>query len=204
MVVSGLNAKFFYEHAGVIPQNVNFAIKAAYLRALVESLPEDLFFSRRNVLGSLVLEKQIAVVTPFVVSVAVKTVETRPTPEAAPPASTEVPRPSLHGNYAPFRGQATVRYTKPVTRHQGDVVVTRISVMNVSNAPIERLTIDETWYDKRGNLLPGGRAVLNRLDPGEAATMTIQTPFDGRMSKNNYNFTHANGTVRPIAAASLP
>jgi hypothetical protein len=39
IVVSGLNAKFLYEQAGIIPQNVNFAIKSIYLKNLISMLP---------------------------------------------------------------------------------------------------------------------------------------------------------------------
>src|SRR5207237_7358603 len=73
VVVSGLNAKFFYERAEVIPQNVNFAIKATYLKALVESVQDDLLANRHNVLAGLPLEKQAEAVAPFVVSVIAKT-----------------------------------------------------------------------------------------------------------------------------------
>jgi len=39
VVVSGLNAEYFYENAGIIPQNVNFAVKAGFLKNLIEMLP---------------------------------------------------------------------------------------------------------------------------------------------------------------------
>ena len=42
IVVSGLNAQFFYENAGIIPQNMNFAIKVSYLDNLLALLPEPL------------------------------------------------------------------------------------------------------------------------------------------------------------------
>ena len=65
------------------------------------------------------------------------------------------------------------------------------------NAPLLRLTIDETWYDKAGGLVTGGKGVVNRIEPGEVATVKIETPFNAKMSANNYNFSHANGTVKP-------
>ena len=41
VVVSSLSAKyFFYDNAGIIPQNVNFAIKISYLRNIFSMLPE--------------------------------------------------------------------------------------------------------------------------------------------------------------------
>jgi len=38
---------------------------------------------------------------------------------------------------------------------------------------------------------------VNRIEPGEVATVKIETPFNAKMSANNYNFSHANGTVKP-------
>jgi hypothetical protein len=99
----------------------------------------------------------------------------------------------------PFKGQAEVDFTKPKTAQSKDhkMVITTIEVKNNMNAPLLRLTVDETWYDKAGGLVTGGKGVVNRLEPGEVATIKIETPYDAKMSANNYNFSHANGTVKP-------
>ena len=97
----------------------------------------------------------------------------------------------------PFKGQADVDFTKPVTKNNKGMVTTTIQVKNSTNAPLLRLTIDETWYDDKGGLVTGGKGVINRLEPGEVGTVKIETPFDPKMKANNYNFTHANGTVKP-------
>ena len=97
----------------------------------------------------------------------------------------------------PFTGQAEVDFTKLVTMRDMDMVVTTLQVKNNMNAPLLRLTIDETWYDKAGGLVTGGKGVVNRIEPGEVATVKIETPFNAKMSANNYNFSHANGTVKP-------
>ena len=97
----------------------------------------------------------------------------------------------------PFKGQADVDFTKPVTKNNKGMVTTTIQVKNSTNAPLLRLTVDETWYDDKGGLVTGGKGVINRLEPGEVGTVKIETPFDPKMKANNYNFTHANGTVKP-------
>jgi hypothetical protein len=99
----------------------------------------------------------------------------------------------------PFKGQAEVDFTKPKTTQSKDhkMVITTIEVKNNMNAPLLRLTIDETWYDDKGGLVTGGKGVISRLEPGEVGTIKIETPFDPKMKANNYNFTHANGTVKP-------
>ena len=104
----------------------------------------------------------------------------------------------------PAQGQVEVDYTKPVTKRDKEMVVTKIQVRNTSKAPIARLTVDETWYDKGGSLVTGSKGIINGLlQPNEVQTVEIRTPFDAKMSANNYNFTHANGTVKVHAVKSL-
>jgi len=102
-----------------------------------------------------------------------------------------------------FKGQAELDYTKPVTKRDKDMVVTTIMVKNNAVGPLLRLTIDETWYDAGGGLVTGGKGVVARLEPGEVATVKIETPFNAKMKANNYNFTHANGTIKPHAVPKL-
>lgn len=98
-----------------------------------------------------------------------------------------------------FKGQADLDYTKPVTKNEKGMVVTTILVKNNASGPLLRLVIDETWYDAAGGLVTGGKGVVNRLEPGEVATVKIETPYNPKMKANNYNFTHANGTIKPHA-----
>jgi len=106
----------------------------------------------------------------------------------------------------PLRGEAIVEFTQPVTKKdlKTNMVITKITVRNASNAPIPRLTIDETWYDKGGALVTGGKGVINGLlQPGEVKTVEIETPYNAKMNSNSWNFSHANGTVKPKKVKSL-
>jgi hypothetical protein len=103
----------------------------------------------------------------------------------------------------PFKGQAELDYTKPVTKNEKGMVTTTIVVRNNAAGPLLRLTVDETWYDAGGGLVTGGKGVVGRLEPGEIATVKIETPFNPKMKANNYNFTHANGTIKPHAVTKL-
>jgi len=102
-----------------------------------------------------------------------------------------------------FKGQAELDYTKPVTKNEKGMVTTTIMVRNNANGPLLRLTIDETWYDAAGGLVTGGKGVVSRLEPGEVATVKIETPYNAKMKANNYNFSHANGTIKPHAVPKL-
>ncbi len=104
----------------------------------------------------------------------------------------------------PIKGEALIEYTQPSTKREKDLVVTRIVVRNASLSPVPRLTISETWYDKDGAIVMGGKGMINGLlQPGEIQTITIETPYNAKMKANNYNFSHANGNVKPQKVAKL-
>jgi len=104
----------------------------------------------------------------------------------------------------PIRGEATIDIVKSPTKREGTTLVTKIQVKNTSSAPIPRLTVDETWYDKKNNLIPGGKAVINGLlQPGEIQTMEVRTPVNPNMASSMLQFSHANGTVKTHATSSF-
>lgn len=106
----------------------------------------------------------------------------------------------------PVRGEALVEFVQPVTRPLPgkSQVQTLIKVRNASLAPIARLKVDETWYDKGGAIVAGGKGVINGLlQPGEIQTITILTPYSPKMSSNNWNFSHANGAVKVAKVKTL-
>ena len=122
------------------------------------------------------------------------------TPPAAPAGQPQAPemKTVLAGKKftPPIRGAAEVDFVRSPTKREGGTLVTRIQVKNASNAPIARLTIDETWYDKNNNLIPGGKGVVNGLlQPGEVQTLEIRTPVNAAMSTSMLQFSHANGPV---------
>src|SRR5262245_9244407 len=106
----------------------------------------------------------------------------------------------------PIREEAAVHYMQPVTKAipgQNNVQTT-VKVRNASTAPIARLSITETWYDKGGAIVAGGKGTIpGLLQPGEIQTIVIETPYNKAMSSNNWNFTHANGAVKPAKVKTL-
>ena len=106
----------------------------------------------------------------------------------------------------PVKGEATIDFTQPVTKALPgkNLVQTVIKVKNSTASPIARLQVAETWYDGAGAIIAGGRGVINGLlQPGEVQTITIETPYNAKMKSNNWNFTHANGTVKPTKVKTL-
>jgi hypothetical protein len=129
-------------------------------------------------------------------------------PPSTPPSNSEPLKPVLAGKkiVPPVRGEANVEFTQPVTKAiQGqNKVRTTINVRNNMTAPIARLQVTETWYDKSGAIVAGGKGVINGLlQPGEIQTITIETPYNPKMSSNAWNFSHANGTVKTSKVKTL-
>lgn len=71
IVVSSLNAKYFYDNIGIIPQNVSFAIKSSYLKNIVSLLPNgEISINRANPnLQQKNLEELIEDIRPYVVQI---------------------------------------------------------------------------------------------------------------------------------------
>jgi hypothetical protein len=104
----------------------------------------------------------------------------------------------------PVKGEAELEYTSPVTTRSGDNIVTKITVRNISPAPIARLQITETFYDKGGTVLASGRTAINGLlQPQEIQTLTIQTPLKSGVGGDKIAFRHANGDVKPHKVQKL-
>jgi hypothetical protein len=104
----------------------------------------------------------------------------------------------------PLKGAADIEFTSPATKKEKDTVVTTFQVKNVSKAPIARFTVDETWYDDKGSVVSGGKGVIPLLQPNEVQTMRIESGYNPKMKSNNFNFSHANGTVpKPKKVAKL-
>lgn len=104
----------------------------------------------------------------------------------------------------PIKGQAEIDFTTPVTKRNGDVVVTNIKVKNTSASPIARLSISETWFDKGQAQVASSSGSLDKaLNPGAVETVTIQTPWSAKMNGNSWQFSHANGTIKPRRVAKI-
>ena len=77
----------------------------------------------------------------------------------APVAFAQTPAPAAQAAprklISPFRGDATVEYTKPVTKRVGPNIVTTMTIKNTSPGPLAGFRLEESWSDKTGNLAGG-------------------------------------------------
>jgi hypothetical protein len=125
---------------------------------------------------------------------------------AAPRPSDEGAAPKAPSRLvAPFRGQAEIWFTKPVTKRVGNMVVTTIRVQNATNAPIAGLKVDEFWYDAKGEPVTGAKTFRypRPLQPQEIIDVVLEVPSHPQMSRNQYKFEHANGTIKPVSKPKL-
>lgn len=126
------------------------------------------------------------------------------------PAATEQAKPAtppaVPAKFVPpVRGLAEVALTKPVTKRVGNEIVTTITVKNTSTThSIVGLKVDEFWYDKAGEPLTGDTFRHGKpLQPGEIVEVTLRTPVNPKMDRNQYLFVHANGDIKTTVVPKL-
>lgn len=126
------------------------------------------------------------------------------TPSTTAPAAPATPA-AKQKWVAPVKGMAEIGYTKPVTKVVGNEIVTTIRIQNLSIGSIALLRVDENWYDKGNNPI-GGATYRHRkpLMPGEIIDITLKSPKNPAMNSNQYQFSHANGQIKPKVLAKIP
>jgi len=152
------------------------------------------------------LQKLLLVALAGVAMVVSSAAAQAPKPAAAAPAGqAPAAKPRLA---APVRGVAQLGYTKPVVK-RGTIggkafIITTIQVKNLATGAIAGLKVDEFWYDKAGNPVTGDNYRHPRpLQPGEVITITLETPSNPAMNRNQYNFSHANGEIKATLQPKL-
>jgi hypothetical protein len=127
-----------------------------------------------------------------------------PSPSSGP-ADADQTAPAADRPYVPLmRGPAELAYVKPVTTVENSLVVTVFKIRNRSPGAIAGLKLEEFWWDKAGNPVTGSSTRMKtRLEPGEVATLTLETPKKAGMYQCNYRFSHANGPIKAVVVASL-
>jgi hypothetical protein len=130
--------------------------------------------------------------------------QAKPQAKPAAPAASQ-PAPAATGKPAPpVRGQAELGYTRPVSKRDGQTIVTTIKVKNLSTGSIAGLKVDEFWYDKGGDPVTGDTFRYRKpLQPGEVIEVTLRTPVNPKMDRNQYKFEHLNGSIKTTLLPKL-
>jgi hypothetical protein len=114
-----------------------------------------------------------------------------------PPAATKF--------VTPLKGEALVEILAPQAKYEGNLLVTKFKMKNVSAGPIAGLKVDEYWYNKKGDTVSGAQTfrVPKPLMPGEIIEVVLRSPKHPEMARNIYMFAHANGKVKPTKVAKF-
>jgi len=114
------------------------------------------------------------------------------------PAATAGTPPTRAKWVPPVKGIAEIGYLQPKTKVVGKEVVTKIKIKNLSMGSIALLRVDEYWYDKDRNMLPGDMQRWKKpFLPGEVIEIELRVPHNPKFHQNTYKFTHANGQCKP-------
>lgn len=106
---------------------------------------------------------------------------------------------------APVRGDASVEITAPNTRIVGNDVVTTFRVKNVATGPIAGFRVQENWFNKNNEALSGDEYRHPRpFQVNEVIEVRLTVPR-GRVvgARNQYQFSHANGAIKPRSVKTL-
>ena len=124
---------------------------------------------------------------------------------ASPEPQTEASGIEKPRRVPPIRGEAELGYTTPVTRNTNKEIITVIKVKNLSTTnSIVGLKVDEYWYDREGNPVSGDQFRHRQpLLPEEVIEVTLRTPVNSNMDRNQYQFEHANGSIKTTLVPSL-
>jgi hypothetical protein len=120
-------------------------------------------------------------------------------------AAAQTPAPAARPRLvAAARGEVEVLVTRPVSKRDGQAIVTTMRVQSKANAPIAGLRVDEFWYGKGGDPVTGGQFRNPKpLQPNEVIDVVIKTPTVPDMDRNSYTFAHANGAVKTTNVARI-
>ena len=112
----------------------------------------------------------------------------------------QTPAPAMKKMAPPLRGDIEVGYMMSAKR-AGDKIVTTFEIKNLSTTgSIVRLQIEQYFYDKAGNPIPGTgdrQTVRQPIPPGEVVTITLTSATVPGMTSPQHKFTYANGAVKP-------
>ena len=113
--------------------------------------------------------------------------------------------PAVSKFVTPIKGQALVEFTEPQMRAEGNMVVTRIKVKNVSKGPIALFQVDEYWYNTKGDTVSGAQPfrVMKPMMPGDIVEVVLKSPKAADMTRSQRVFKHANGSVKPTKVAAF-
>ena len=125
-----------------------------------------------------------------------------PAAKAPPAATTPTAAPKF---VTPMKGEGQVQILNPQSKREGNMLVTRIKVKNVSKGPLVGFKADEYWYSAKGETVSGSPTFrhLKPFMPNEVIEVLLRSPWNDQMAtgRSLRQFAHQNGSIK---AAVVP
>jgi hypothetical protein len=116
---------------------------------------------------------------------------------AKAPAATAATPPKF---VTPFKGEGQVQILNPQASREGNMVVTRIKVKNVSKGPLVGFKVDEYWYSAKGETISGSPTFrhLKPFMPNDVIDVLLRSPWNDQMAtgRSLRQFAHQNGSIK--------
>ena len=105
----------------------------------------------------------------------------------------------------PYKGQGIIEVLPPQSSQQGNLLVTKIKVKNLSSGPLAGFTADEYWYSAKGETVSGSPTYRHTKPfmPNEIIEVTLKSPKNNEMNRVLRTFKHGNGTVKATQVAKF-
>ena len=99
----------------------------------------------------------------------------------------------------PFKGEALIEMMPAQAKAEGEIIVTKFKVKNMSPGPLSGFKVDEYWYNAKGEAVSGSQTfrVQKPWMPGEIIEVVLRSPRKPDMARKMTMFAHANGKVKP-------
>ena len=101
----------------------------------------------------------------------------------------------------PIKGEAEIQILQPQSSQQGNLLVTKIKVKNVSKGAIVGFKAEEYWYSAKGETVSGSPVFRHPKPfmPNEVIEVTLRSPHHASMNQGGRTlrvFGHGNGKVK--------
>jgi hypothetical protein len=98
----------------------------------------------------------------------------------------------------PFKGEALLEMMPSKASNEGNLVVTKFKVKNVSPGPLVGFKVEEFWYNAKGQTVSGSQAfrMQKPFMPGDVVEVTLKSPKTADMERKLTTFSHQHGKVK--------
>ena len=107
----------------------------------------------------------------------------------------------------PFKGEAEVQILAPQSSRQGNLLITKIKVKNLSKGPLIGFKADEYWYSAKREAVSGSPTYRHPKPfmPNEVIEVLLRSPWNAQMATGSSLrvFAHGNGKIKAAQVAKF-